>query len=54
MGEVNEEGKRHGYGKMTYSCDDIYEGYWADDKLHGPGLYIWRDGGRFEGTFEEG
>lgn len=48
------EGLRQGYGKVTYSTGDWYEGYWDSDKYAGKGLYVWRDRGSYEGDFEAG
>ncbi|OMJ90632.1 hypothetical protein SteCoe_6905 [Stentor coeruleus] len=54
VGELNEENKRHGYGKITYFGGDTYEGYWDNDKPHGEGLYLWKIGGRYLGSFVKG
>lgn len=54
VGEMNEENKRHGYGKITYFGGDTYEGYWDNDKPHGQGLYTWKIGGRYLGSFVKG
>lgn len=35
IGELNTEGQRHGYGKITYISKDTYEGQWEFDKPHG-------------------
>jgi hypothetical protein len=34
-------GKRHGYGIMTWSDGDVYAGYWVDDNRTGKGEYTW-------------
>ena len=53
-GELNEENKREGYGKVTFFGGDTYEGYWENDRLNGEGLYIWKIGGKYLGTFSKG
>lgn len=53
-GELNEAGLKHGYGRITYSNGDSYEGFWANDRYEGKGLYIWKDRGSYEGDFEAG
>lgn len=50
-GQLNADGKREGYGKITYFGGDAYEGYWENDKPHGEGLYTWKMGGKYLGTF---
>lgn len=52
-GELDEEGKRKGYGKIVYYGGDSYEGYWENSKRHGKGLYIYKFGGRYLGEFKE-
>lgn len=48
------EGLRQGYGKVTYSTGDCYEGCWDSDKYSGKGVYVWKDRGSYEGDFEAG
>ena len=48
------DGVRQGYGRITYSSGDWYEGYWTSDKYDGKGIYVWRDRGSYEGDFEAG
>ena len=50
-GELDENGQRQGYGKITYYGGDIYEGEWAKNKRQGKGLYTYRFGGRYLGNF---
>lgn len=54
LGELDEEDKRQGYGKITHFNGDCYEGFWEDDKPQGRGIYIWKDWGRYEGDFDKG
>eukprot|EP01017_Pseudomicrothorax_dubius_P014139 TRINITY_DN1653_c0_g1_i2.p1 TRINITY_DN1653_c0_g1~~TRINITY_DN1653_c0_g1_i2.p1 ORF type:complete len:503 (+),score=78.13 TRINITY_DN1653_c0_g1_i2:44-1552(+) len=53
QGDVNEEGKRHGRGKMVYSDGNlIYEGEWRNDKREGIGsLYSNERGLIFSGNW---
>jgi hypothetical protein len=30
-----------------------YEGYWKNSKMHGKGIYTWKDGRRYEGEYYE-
>ena len=53
-GQLNEDNKRHGYGKITYFGGDTYQGYWDNDKAHGQGLYSWKIGGKYLGNFTKG
>jgi hypothetical protein len=53
-GERNAEGKREGYGKYTYSNDDVYVGEWHDNKRHGKGEMRYASGAHYEGDFKEG
>jgi hypothetical protein len=54
IGEVSPLDKKEGYGKMFYMNRDVYEGHWANDKTHGLGLYVWKDGGKYLGNFHQG
>ena len=43
-------GKREGNGKMTWhKIGATYKGEWKDDKFHGFGTHITRDGEEYEG-----
>jgi len=53
-GEVSQEGKKQGYGKVTFPNGDTYEGNWENDQMDGLGIYTWKIGGRYEGAFEAG
>ena len=48
-GEINENQRPHGQGKMTYSNGDTYAGEWKDGLKHGHGVYTFTDGETFEG-----
>lgn len=45
---------RHGFGKLYYSNRSIYEGFWKNDKKHGNGVFMWKDGSKYCGQFKEG
>ena len=34
------DGKRNGYGKMTYSTGETYEGNWKNNKWNGQGIIV--------------
>jgi len=40
-------------GKVTYSNGDVYEGSFKNNKRHGQGTYIYKDGGKLSGSFYE-
>lgn len=44
-------GKRHGWGKMTWPSGITYEGDWKDDRFSGKGKYTWPNGDVYEGDF---
>ena len=39
-GQLSDDGKRHGVGRVIFSSGTVYEGEWQDDKYHGFGKYI--------------
>ena len=51
-GNVDSNGKRHGWGKMTYKTSDVatYVGEWSNDQWHGRGIRTKVDGRKFEGN----
>ena len=50
-----KDGKREGYGKMTYSNGDVYEGEWKCDGRDGKGMMIYANGEIiYEGIWEKG
>jgi len=34
----------HGYGKKVYTNGDIYDGEWKQDKIHGFGILMRKNG----------
>jgi hypothetical protein len=54
IGQVDVQGLRCGYARITYSSDDYYEGTWKDNKPNGPGIYVWKSGARYAGNFKNG
>eukprot|EP00798_Chlamydomonas_sp_ICE-L_P030534 gene30534-35563_t len=48
--------KMHIYGKGKYAWSDgqLYEGQWADNKMHGLGVYTDTSGHKWEGQFYNG
>eukprot|EP00957_Ditylum_brightwellii_P043022 3259418-Ditylum_brightwellii.AAC.1 len=48
------EDKRHGHGTYTYQKDigSIYTGSWKEGLRHGKGTLILKDGGMYEGDFD--
>ena len=52
-GDYNEEGKKHGKGKMTYVNGDIYEGDFKDNKMNGVGTFTFASGGVYEGDYQD-
>ncbi len=54
-GVIDENGKRQGKGKMTYTCGNYYDGEFVDDKFHGKnGIHHWFDGDEYEGEWKDG
>ncbi len=54
-GEVNENGKPHGYGNQTHPNGDTYVGEYKEGVPHGQGRYTFSDDlGTFEGEFNKG
>lgn len=63
-GEINSEGKRHGFGVYTtaryeFGSDnvfsgDVYIGYFKNGIREGQGVYTSKDGSRYEGEFKNG
>jgi hypothetical protein len=54
-GDVDEAGKKHGKGKMTYNYGAIYDGTWENDEPNGIGKYSYPDRETtYEGEFKNG
>jgi len=47
-------GKKSGWGKITYMNGDWFEGTFVDDKRNGQGVYYFASGNRYEGTYVDG
>ena len=54
IGEVNSDGKAHGYGVFYWNNGNRYEGEWANGHLTGKGTYYWACGDKYEGDFVNG
>lgn len=48
------DGKKDGYGKMTYPDGSVYVGEWANDKPHGRGKLTYPNGESYDGDWQEG
>ena len=46
-----KNGKRNGFGKMTYSATICYQGHFRDDEMDGAGTYQ-TETGKYEGMFQ--
>ena len=51
LGCLDYEGSLNGYGTMTYSNGDIYEGNWVRNNIEGLGKMIFRDGDVYTGSW---
>eukprot|EP01097_Dermamoeba_algensis_P007389 TRINITY_DN465_c0_g2_i1.p1 TRINITY_DN465_c0_g2~~TRINITY_DN465_c0_g2_i1.p1 ORF type:complete len:633 (-),score=89.32 TRINITY_DN465_c0_g2_i1:151-2049(-) len=49
-----QNGKAHGYGKLTFSTGDVYLGFFHSNHIHGTGVFIDRFGNRYEGEYKYG
>ena len=46
---------RQGFGRLSYSNGDLYEGEWNQDNKHGSGTFFWLAlNATYEGEFREG
>lgn len=45
------KGKRHGYGVLTSSKNELYEGLWKNDKKHGFGCFKYANGEVYKGNW---
>ena len=46
-----KDGKKNGFGKMTYSATINYQGHFRDDEMDGAGTYQ-TETGKYEGMFQ--
>mmetsp|Transcript_4779 Transcript_4779/g.6669 ORF Transcript_4779/g.6669 Transcript_4779/m.6669 type:complete len:473 (+) Transcript_4779:100-1518(+) len=46
-------GKKQGFGTMTYFTGERYEGYWKNDVWEGEGAYYWKNGDKYYGSFHQ-
>jgi hypothetical protein len=46
------KGVRNGYGKIITAHNDVYQGYFKDNKLSS-GSVVYSNGDKFEGEFDE-
>ena len=53
-GELNQYGKYHGKGVLTYPNGHQYVGEFKDGKINGYGIYTWPDGEQYVGEFKDG
>ena len=53
FGEV-ENGKRHGFGMISFLNGDLYKGCFRNGAMNGSGTYYWASGGSYEGEFVNG
>lgn len=53
-GQLNEAGKPHGLGRMTWNGSGIYEGMFVDGEREGFGRLISWDGTLYQGSFKNG
>ena len=54
LGEINENGQRHGQGTFTYESGEKYVGAWQNGKAHGQGTLSDKNGNViYEGEWEE-
>ena len=52
-GELSN-GKKHGFGTMTFKSGNVYEGDWKNDVISGKGKYTFASGHIYEGEFSSG
>lgn len=51
VGEWNDDGLKHGKGKMTYVSGNVYDGEWKRGQRHGEGVMHYNDGRMFHGEW---
>ena len=52
-GDTNASGQAHGYGEMIFDNCDRYSGTYANNRKV-EGVYVWANGTRYEGQWQEG
>ncbi len=52
-GEVNAQGKPHGFGKAVYDNGNVYEGEWKDGSHNGQGKITYDHGVVYEGEWKD-
>ncbi|CAF1294686.1 unnamed protein product, partial [Didymodactylos carnosus] len=53
-GEWNNDGQRHGLGKLSFADGSKYSGKFENGLFTGLGLIIYTDGSKYEGEFSQG
>ncbi|KAL3805306.1 hypothetical protein HJC23_009013 [Cyclotella cryptica] len=53
-GQVNNNGQKHGRGKMIYDNGNEYEGTWVNNKRDGNGTTKYASGNMYVGSWKEG
>jgi hypothetical protein len=53
-GELQQDGKRHGFGVYHFADGGFYQGYSENNAFHGQGKMQWCDGGIYEGEWNFG
>ena len=54
VGDIDNDGKREGKGKITYDQAGFFEGEFKDNKFEGKGVYNWGDGEEYSGDWKNG
>eukprot|EP00327_Prymnesium_parvum_P004740 CAMPEP_0182851412 /NCGR_PEP_ID=MMETSP0006_2-20121128/30615_1 /TAXON_ID=97485 /ORGANISM="Prymnesium parvum, Strain Texoma1" /LENGTH=158 /DNA_ID=CAMNT_0024982085 /DNA_START=332 /DNA_END=808 /DNA_ORIENTATION=- len=52
---IRKDGRqiRHGHGRFADAAEEqVYEGEWAEDAMHGRGSFQYSSGAKYEGEFE--
>lgn len=52
-GQLNNRGKKHGYGIYRWPNGRTYIGQWYEDQMHGDGIESWPNGSRYQGRFKQ-
>ena len=54
IGQIDQDGERHGFGRCEYLSGEVYVGDWAHGQRHGWGVQSSADGRRVEGVWIQG